>query len=176
VATLIRGNVRIKTSEGWAPFTGDYPLMAGDELKTEDDSQVEFLLDVGSVFRLGPNSKTRLGGPSAWEAIRGRIYAQIKCLGKHNIFTITRETCQRLRFSGGSGGGAVRGTRFAFEASEGSPEKIVVFEGTVDFGTLDGRQTIAVSAGHGALVWPDGRVEGPFSVSEEKVERWWERQ
>jgi hypothetical protein len=176
VATLIRGNVRIKTSEGWAPFTGDYPLLAGDEIKTEDDSQVEFLLDVGSVMRLGPNSKTKLGGPSHWEAIRGRIYAQIKCLGKHNIFTVTRENCQRVRFSGRSGGGAVRGTRFTYEAPEGSPEKLVVFEGTVDFGTLDGRQTIAVPAGQGALVWPDGTVEGPFSVSEGTVERWWERQ
>jgi hypothetical protein len=176
VATLIRGNVRIKTSEGWAPFTGDYPLLATDELKTEDDSQVELLLDVGSVIRLGPNSKTKLGGPSHWERIRGRIYAQIRCLGKHNIFTITRHTCQKVRFSGSWGGGAVRGTQFAFEAPEGNPEKIVVFEGTVDFGTLDGRQTITVSAGQGARVWPDGRVEGPFSVSEETLERWWERQ
>ena len=175
VATRIRGNVRIKTSEGWAPFTGDYPLLASDELKTEDDSQVEILLDVGSSFWLGPNSKTRLGGPSHWEDIRGKIHAQISCLGKHNLFTVTRDSCRPVRFSGGLGGGAVRGTRFAYEAPENGAERIVVFEGAVDFGTLDGRQTIAVPAGHGALVWPDGRVEGPFSAPEDSVEHWWER-
>ncbi len=166
--TRVKGDVRIKTKQGWKPLNASTPFRPGDVVETGEASHVEFVTPDGFIVQMGPNSSLQASVPpkrSRWERFKGRVRFTVMCLKKKGLareLTAGRyqASCTRPVLRLRMATLAVRGTEFEAESLDGQATRIRVTEGTVEL-TLDGHEApIDVPAGHEAILRDDA-IEGP---------------
>jgi len=140
--TFLSGAVYLHTSkqaEGeFVEAEKDFPLAAGDIVRTGTDGSAELSIDGGSVIELSANSDFIVNSlnPAGAEFHLGigRMLAKLRKLAQG----------QRISFRTSSAVAAVRGTELAVEQAEGdAPTRIGVFdEGLVSVTNADGTREI----------------------------------
>ena len=166
--TNVKGDVRIKTKQGWKPLDASTRFGPGDVVETGAGSHVDFVTPDGFIVRMGPKSSLAASVPpsrSRWERFKGRVRFTVMCLKKKGLareLTAGRyqATCTRPVLRLRMATAAVRGTEFEVESIDEQATRIRVTEGTVEL-TLDGREVpIEVPAGQEAILRDDS-IEGP---------------
>jgi hypothetical protein len=166
--TTVKGDVNIKTEQGWKPLDGSTPFGPGDVIKTGPGSHLELVTPDGFIIRMGPKSSitaSQRGRSSRWERVKGRVRFTVMCLkrkGLVNELMSGRDqvSCTRPFLRLRLATLAVRGTEFEVESIDEQATRIRVTEGTVEL-TLEGHEApIAVPADHEAIL-RDGAIEGP---------------
>jgi ferric-dicitrate binding protein FerR (iron transport regulator) len=156
-ASRLRGEVTIKTPEGWKTFGKHTLLGPGEVVRTGADGFAELMFNDGSRINLDANSSLMLesanGNTSTYRLTLGRIKAHVKRLGdrRYKVRTPTA-IC------------GVRGTEFVLETNEAGASAVVVLQGEVAFGAAESRQSLPVRSGELAILGPDGTFSGPDSI------------
>ena len=180
--TELRGQVEVRTDEGWVRYTGESALRPGDTVRTGSDGVIEFLDVDGGYLRLGPNAELTVDEPSD-EATRFTVQGAFRAL-KSCLAQTCRPHWYRPRGCGpvqtshgsdyqtGCPVAAVRGTELAMDARKDGSFRLVVLRGEVAIlvpGAGDGQ--LIVGPADGSVVSVTGRLDqqlldrlGPVAV------------
>ena len=174
VASRVRGDVRIKTPQGWKPFDANATVNPGDELRTGPDGFAELMFKDGSTLDMDANTTIKVGKPerekSIYENIKGRIRAEFNCAVKFRM--PCRLVCYRLSMTDV----CIRGTELEIAAPIDGPQTITVMDGFVEIIDKKSGKKIKVGKGKQVEISADGAVKGPVPVELRSIKRWWEEE
>lgn len=172
VVSVIKGPMQIKTSMGWAPYHGDFPIMAGDEVRTGEGGFAEIMFPGGAIVNLDANSSFQAAKLDkeefVYDRILGRIRAFFRCAGTD------RQACAAQRFGSGRAILTIRGTEFEMEAQSDGRATIVVMDSVVEITSLEGGEAVEIRAGQKAVITKEGKVERLSTFNASEVHHWWE--
>jgi len=181
VAGVVRGDVQIKTAQGWVKYDPTRPILPGDEVKTGPHSYAEVLFSDGSRMSMDENSSFHLNElgeeVSIYDAMKGAFHGKVECLKKRlkNLRLGLADTlpCQQHFRGSGSAPGAVRGTEFVMEVEANGRLTVTVFEGSFEVQIAKSERPLVILAGERAVVTPDRIVESHGLFESDKIRRWW---
>jgi hypothetical protein len=140
-------------------------LLTGDRVETNAKGQVQLVLVDGTELVVKRNSLLilkKLGesgsGGTVLKLMRGLLQAAVR---KVTIDALQVETMNSVC--------GVKGTRFQVEAEEGQSE-LKVLEGLVEMRSLDGGQSVMVSAGQAAAAYGD-KVEKARTMGRDEMQK-----
>jgi hypothetical protein len=146
----------------YTPATTGTIVQAGDSVKTDSKGRASIQLPDGTVTRLATNSEITL--TAAHFSKDGNIHdVSFKQSTVPDQISRTLHNVQRLvagatyKVSGQSAVASVRGTRFEVIVKPDGSMTVKLFNGTL---TLDGKNSVTLTAGQQATVDPQGNV-GP---------------
>ncbi len=172
VANRLKGELRIKTSQGWETFDVNEPLKPGDELRTGKESSAELLLTDGSTLNMDANTSIKLGQShrkkSFYERIQGRIRTEIACVRKFGL------PCKRVCYRINTRLACVRGTELEITTPPGGPAVITVMDGVLEIGDQKEGEQIKVGKGKLVVITTEGEVKKPAALKLDSIKRWWE--
>ncbi|MBW1775194.1 MAG: FecR domain-containing protein [Deltaproteobacteria bacterium] len=175
-ATLVafEGEVSIQKQdeEIWLPVEVNIPLEEGDRIKTGKDSQVEILMDDGSMVKLEENSEITIRELAADYQTRSITSSLFLWFGRvlSNVTKFTSKN-SRFRISTPTLVAGVRGTEFIVETTDSQLTEVGVFDGEVTVGGLDkeGRlikeSEVVLNKGFQTSVKKGKRPKAPFGFS-----------
>lgn len=163
-----RGDVRVqhKNQKAWNQARLYAKVLNGDLMKTQPESRCEIKLKDGSVIRIGERSSFAFRNMKTKD--KGRFFDSFLNFGKIwvNVRTALLPTDQ-FHIQAPAAVCAVRGTVYGIEAD--STTRISVYEGAVDVGPNDNKQTNSLKTGAKILqpqeVSGPSEVPGPFEVT-----------
>lgn len=167
VASIVRGTVEVKTSEGWRKLDQQRPLQPGEEIRTGADGYAEVMFDDGSRVNLHARTSFKLesegADESSYRLSMGRIKSEIERLGNRR-YSVRTPTAVA----------GVRGTEYLLEATEEGATSLTVLRGEVAFGPAGSEPATLVRKGEMAIVGKDGSMQGPRKVELRALQPWWE--
>jgi hypothetical protein len=172
VISVIKGPMQIKTSMGWAPYNGEFPIMEGDEVRTGENGFAEIMFPGGSIVNLDANSSFQAAKLDekefVYDKLLGRVRAYFHCAATD------RQACAAQRFHSGGVIVSIRGTEFEMEARSDGRATIVVMDSVVEITSLEGGEAVKIHAGQKAVITKEGKVERLSTFDASEVNRWWE--
>lgn len=172
VASRVRGDVRIKTPQGWKPFDANATVNPGDELRTGPDGFAELMFTDGSTLDMDANTKIKVGKPerkkSIYENIKGRIRAEFNCAVKF------RMPCRLVCYRSPTTDICIRGTELEITAPIDGPQTITVMDGFVEIIDKKSGKKIKVGKGEKVVITAEGDVKSPITIELQAIKRWWE--
>jgi tetratricopeptide (TPR) repeat protein len=171
VSNVIKGEVSIKTPEGWKPFDTGMTLRPGDEISTGKDGFAEFVFTDSSAVRIGPDSTFILhkvrGRNSVYEVLKGRFRAEMKCL------KTVRRPCREIRTGAGFTIG-VRGTEFDLKIIADGLAEVTVIEGVIDAIDEKSGEKTEVRQGEKFTITAGDGIKTSAVINSSMIDKWWE--
>lgn len=167
VATVMRGQITVKTRYGGFALDPTKPVGLGEHLVVGKDGFLELQLCDGSELHLGPNTDflyQRDVQGVYYQIFRGELH-KISIMG-------VRGANDEPTYRGLQSVVAVRGTEFTFEVNPDG-EIFAVFEGVIDVDPGSGRQKMTLTAGYKLIVPKSGRVGQPVAFDPNSISHWW---
>ena len=172
IASSVKGDVRIKTGQGWKPFDASATVNPGDELRTGSDGFVELMFTDGSTLDMDTKTTIKVAKPerkkSIYEQIKGRIRVESHCAVKFGM--PCRQVCYRMSTTVV----CIRGTELEIATPTDGPQTITVMDGFVEIIDQKTGKKIKIGRGKRVKVTAQGELKGPITVKLRTVKRWWE--
>ena len=174
VASVIRGDVQMKTAQAWQSLDGSVPLKAGDEVRTGGDGFAELVFTDGSTVVLDADSGFKVAElgetDTIFDKIEGRLLLNYTCLKR----ILKGRDCRHLRILRSGASLAVRGTTFQVEARPDGATVVTVMSGVVEITPNQGGETTQITYGHKAVISKKGHIKELVALGLPSVDRWWE--
>jgi FecR-like protein len=176
-ATLhfLQGTVDVARGEGpFGPGSDGQTLQAGDTVRTGADGRAEIEYFDGSLTRLDGATTFTLHELSSLPEVPNSKIVEAEQGEGRTFERITEITDSESRFDVDTptATASVRGTTYALTVHPDGTAELWVVDGSVTMVLPDGSELV-VGEGEGLIVRPDGRVEGPFALTEEQLTDPW---
>lgn len=172
VASRVKGDVRIKTPQGWKPFDANATVNPGDELRTGPDGFAELMFTDGSTLDMDANTTIKVGKPerekSIYEEIKGRVRAEFNCAVKFGM------PCRQVCYRSPTTDVCIRGTELEITAPIDGPTTVTVMDGVLELTDQNSGKKIKVGKGEQVVITTEGAIKGPVPIDLRSIKRWWE--
>jgi hypothetical protein len=167
VATIFKpvGNVDFKTGDNdWVKAKPATPLVAGDIVRTQENSFAIVKFLENSVLRVQEKSEVTISGEIAKGGFSKNVYLQRGELG----FQVKKRPNEKFEFSTPTSVASIRGTGGLLIAGQDSNDVLILGTGLVDFKNLISNTNLNVKGGQTAYSMSDGTIKVEDSTPEEK--------
>lgn len=167
VATIFKpvGIVDYKTGEAdWTKAKAATPLLAGDVIRTQENSFAIVKFLENSVLRVQEKSEVTISGEIAKGEFSKNVYLQRGEVG----FQVKKRPNEKFEFSTPTSVASIRGTGGLLIAGQDSNDVLILGNGVVDFKNLLSNIILKVRGGQTAFSMSDGTIKVEDSSPEEK--------
>lgn len=169
LATIVRGQIMVDTSQGPKPFDANLPVQPGQHIRLGQNAFLELQLGNGSEMHLRAGTDfeyERDVQGVQWEVFKGELH-------KITVIMGVRGANDEARYRGLTAVCAVRGTDFTL-SNDGNHDTITVLEGSVEVDPGAGRQKVTLTGGQQLVVPKTGVVASATPFDPNKLLHWWE--
>jgi hypothetical protein len=167
VATIFKpvGTVDLKTADkDWTKAKAATPLVAGDIVRTQENSFAIVKFLENSIVRVQEKSEVTISGEIAKGEFSKNVYLQRGEVG----FDVKKRPNEKFEFSTPTSVASIRGTGGLLIAGQDSNDVLILGTGNVDFKNLISNTVSNVKAGQTAYSMADGSVKVQESSVEDK--------
>ncbi len=167
VATIFKpvGTVDYKTGEkDWTKAKPATPLIAGDIIRTQENSFAIVKFLENSVLRVQEKSEVTISGEIVKGEFSKNVYLQRGEVG----FQVKKRPNEKFEFSTPTSVASIRGTGGLLIAGQDSNDVLILGSGIVDFKNLLSNMILKVKGGQTAFSMSDGSIKVEDSSPEEK--------
>ncbi|MFA6469796.1 MAG: FecR family protein, partial [Bacteroidota bacterium] len=167
LATIFKpvGTVDYKAGEkDWTIAKPATPLMAGDIVRTQENSFAIVKFLENSVVRVQEKSEVTINGEIAKGEFSKNIHLQRGEVG----FQVKKRANEKFEFSTPTSVASIRGTGGLLIAGQDSNDVLILGSGNVDFKNLISNTVMKVKAGQTAYSMSNGNINVGESSQEEK--------
>jgi hypothetical protein len=167
IATIFKpvGIVDYKTEESsWSKAKPATPLLAGDIVRTQENSFAIVKFLENSVLRVQEKSEVTISGEIAKGEFSKNVYLQRGEVG----FQVKKRPNEKFEFSTPTSVASIRGTGGLLIAGQDSNDVLILGSGTVDFMNLISKMILKVKGGQTAFSMANGAIKVEDSSPEEK--------
>ncbi len=154
-----------KTGEnGWTKAKAATPLLAGDVVRTQENSFAIVKFLENSVLRVQEKSEVTISGEIAKGEFSKNVYLQRGEVG----FQVKKRPNEKFEFSTPTSVASIRGTGGLLIAGQDSNDVLILGSGLVDFKNLISNIILKVKGGQTAFSMSDGSIKVEDSSPEDK--------
>ena len=167
VATIFKpvGTVDYKTGEkDWTKAKPATPLIAGDIIRTQENSFAIVKFLENSIIRVQEKSEVTISGEITKGEFSKNVYLQRGEVG----FQVKKRLNEKFEFSTPTSVASIRGTGGLLIAGQDSNDVLILGNGNVDFKNLISNIILKVKGGQTAFSMADGSIKVEDSTPEEK--------
>lgn len=167
IATIFKpvGNVEFKTgTKDWTAAKSATPLLAGDIVRTQENSFAIVKFLENSVIRVQEKSEVTINGEIAKGEFSKNVHLEKGEVG----FNVKKRPNEKFEFSTPTSVASIRGTGGLLIAGLDSNDVLILGSGNVDFRNIISNMLLNVKAGQTAYSMADGSVKVEQSTQEEQ--------
>lgn len=174
ITSIQKGDVRIRTANGWKPLDEKTIIKEGDEISAGQDGFIELMFTDGAKVNLHANSSFRaaeLGKEKTiLDNLEGVAHMVYHCLKADSIYACNNRSLMRTP----TAVAAVRGTEYQIMTHPDRSTELIVIKGEVEFKPINEGEPVIVRAGQRARISEEGVVSPVEKIDVKSLERWWD--
>ncbi len=167
VATIFKpvGTVELKSgTNDWVPAKPATPLLAGDIVRTRENSFAIIKFLENSIVRVQEKSEVTISGTIA----KGEFSKNVDIRNGEVGFQVKKRPNEKFEFTTPTSVASIRGTSGLLIAGQDSNDVLILGTGNIDFKNLISNTILNVKAGQTAYSMADGSIKAEESSPEDK--------